>query len=945
MLDINDASTIYARSGGGLGGPEGRPPVFKAVGISLAVASGLFIGVSFVLKKVGLLKANVKYNEDPGEGMGMIIGEILNFVAYAFVDAILVTPLGALSVVVTTVLSAIFLKERLSFVGKVGCFNCIIGSVVIAMNAPTQSSVANIQDMQRFVITPGFLTYAGVIIVACTFIALWAGPRYGNKSMFVYISICSLIGGLSVVATQGLGAAIIAQIGGKSQFKEWFLYVLLVFVIATLLTEIIYLNKALNIFNAALVTPTYYVLFTSATIITSAILFQGFKGTAISITTVIMGFLQICAGVVLLQLSKSAKDVPDAAIFKGDLDQVREVAEQEQPETEPKADAIRGTAAIIRRISAARQKMEKEEARRYYEERRMDESEPPREDEIIEWDGLRRRRTIIGESPMSTPSRRTTTRHPPLGMSKFPDFVDDELPHHRPSTRGSSGGSFFSRSRTSSTLHPHWRPTLSSQHIPLHPNALTSIASQPENRESLSAAADEKSLEALGDAFQHVEHRRQRSGTAQTIQWANSVKSSGSSPHPSPARSSTLAPLPPPHTSRRQFSFQNVFHRRMSNEPPHSSGGMAENPGSRLFGFGHLTSRNHHHQHDPKRTMKDATEEETLGLVKGDTTQSKETEQLHRLSTPTPTPTKSTFDEKEIETDDLRSRYRRGGVRSVSSSSDDSVGSGTEYKRRNTHTHTRIPTHDKEEEEAMIASDNANANAGAGGSKFHLFPQRGHSPSPPPPPLPPKQPGDGSPPRKPQQQSRSTPHLPSQIHTHAKSSSTTSLSQTQTQTSSNNNAHHPLPSLPTESQSQSQSHNRHPYPYQSTPERTRPGQQQQQQQSNTSLSSLQLQHPGPSPQQSSTTSVAASVPPVSSEVEAERRERRERRRRMGGKSERESVGSVSMSAAADASATASVGVVVRRGEGVMMVGERGGRERGEQEGEGEERGSERGGGM
>lgn len=77
MLDTTDAHLIYARSGGGagggaFGGPDGRPPAFKAVGISLAVGSGLFIGVSFVLKKVGLLKANVKYNEDPGEGMGYL---------------------------------------------------------------------------------------------------------------------------------------------------------------------------------------------------------------------------------------------------------------------------------------------------------------------------------------------------------------------------------------------------------------------------------------------------------------------------------------------------------------------------------------------------------------------------------------------------------------------------------------------------------------------------------------------------------------------------------------------------------------------------------------------------------------------------------------------------------------------------------------------------------
>jgi drug/metabolite transporter (DMT)-like permease len=232
-----------------------RPPVYKAIGISLAIASGLFIGISFVLKKIGLLRANEKYDQAAGEGYGylknamwwsgmtlMILGEICNFVAYAFVDAILVTPLGALSVVITTILSAIFLKERLSLVGKVGCFLCIIGSVVIVMNAPSESSAATIQEMQQFVIAPGFLSYAGVVIIGCVFVALWAGPRYGKKSMLVYLSICSMIGGLSVVATQGLGAAIIAQIGGTPQFNQWFLYVLLVFVITTLVTEIIYLN-------------------------------------------------------------------------------------------------------------------------------------------------------------------------------------------------------------------------------------------------------------------------------------------------------------------------------------------------------------------------------------------------------------------------------------------------------------------------------------------------------------------------------------------------------------------------------------------------------------------------------------------------------------------------------------------------------------------------------
>lgn len=249
---------LYARSGVSTDSSE-KPAVYKVVGIILALSSGLFIGISFVVKKKGLLSANEKYSEEAGEGYGylknwmwwtgmtlMIIGEICNFVAYAFVDAILVTPMGALSVVVTAILSAIFLKERLSFVGQVGCFNCIVGSIVIVVNAPEQSSVSTIQEMKKLVVTPGFLSYTGVVILVALFLAFWVAPRYAKKSMLVYISICSMIGGLSVVATQGLGSAILAQIRGVAQFNQWFLYIVLIFVVATLLTEIIYLNVSLG---------------------------------------------------------------------------------------------------------------------------------------------------------------------------------------------------------------------------------------------------------------------------------------------------------------------------------------------------------------------------------------------------------------------------------------------------------------------------------------------------------------------------------------------------------------------------------------------------------------------------------------------------------------------------------------------------------------------------
>ncbi|KAF7557193.1 hypothetical protein G7046_g6101 [Stylonectria norvegica] len=553
-----------------------RPPYYKVVGICLAIGSGLFIGTSFVLKKVGLLRANEKYHEVAGEGYGylknsfwwggmtlMIVGEICNFVAYAFTDAILVTPLGALSVVITTVLSAIFLKERLSMVGKVACFLCIVGSVVIVMNAPQESSVSDIQEMQKYVIAPGFLTFAGLILVGSAITAFYVGPRWGKKNMLVYISICSWVGGLSVVSTQGLGAAIVAWIGGEPQYKEWFLWVLFVFVIGTLVTEIIFLNKALNLFNAALVTPTYYVYFTSTTIITSSILFQGFKGTVSQIVSVVMGFLTICSGVVLLQLSKSAKDVPDAAVFAGNLDQIHTIAEQEQPESEPKADAIRGAAAIVRRFSQTRMKMEAEELKRLHEEKQMmTNMEPISEDggqQEWEWDGLRRRRTVAARTT-STRSRSATSpppssyytrhgtphlpavpqHHPPLGMSQFPNSDDEgDVEDNDHSTIFSSiAGTIRGRARTNASAPPYDEYSGDKVRSPMHPVPLTEI-SVPQQK------PDDEAGAYYGQTRPHIFAHQQDT----SYRGASAGSGAG------------LAPTPPPHSARRQFSFQNVFRR------------------------------------------------------------------------------------------------------------------------------------------------------------------------------------------------------------------------------------------------------------------------------------------------------------------------------------------------------------------------------------------------
>ncbi|KAF9361894.1 hypothetical protein BGX26_010297 [Mortierella sp. AD094] len=294
----------------------------KIIGLTLAIGSGLLIGSSFVFKKKGLINCT-KNGMLAGEGhaylksymwwtgmLMMVAGEVCNFVAYAFVQPILVTPLGALSVVICAILSSIFLRERLNLQGKVGCAQCIVGATIIVLHAPEQNAVKTIQEFEHLMKQPVFLSWTVLIIIASLVLIFKAGPKWGKQHMMVYIGVCSLIGSLSVVATQGLGAAIVHNIStGEPQFNQWFTYFVIVFMVITLLTEINYLNKALNLFNTAMVTPTYYVTFTSTTIITSAIFYQGFAASVVAILTVCLGFLVICGGVLLLQTSKPAVPV------------------------------------------------------------------------------------------------------------------------------------------------------------------------------------------------------------------------------------------------------------------------------------------------------------------------------------------------------------------------------------------------------------------------------------------------------------------------------------------------------------------------------------------------------------------------------------------------------------------------------------------------------------
>lgn len=85
----------------------------------------------------------------------VVVGEICNFAAYAFAPAILVTPLGALAVLIGAVLGSYVLNEELGILGKLGSAICLLGAIIIVLHAPPDEDIQNIETLLAFALRPG----------------------------------------------------------------------------------------------------------------------------------------------------------------------------------------------------------------------------------------------------------------------------------------------------------------------------------------------------------------------------------------------------------------------------------------------------------------------------------------------------------------------------------------------------------------------------------------------------------------------------------------------------------------------------------------------------------------------------------------------------------------------------------------------------------------------
>ncbi|XP_076766026.1 magnesium transporter spict [Xylocopa sonorina] len=290
------------------------------VGLCLAISSSGFIGASFIIKKLSLIQLQRRGALRASSGgfgylkewmwwiglLSMGIGEAANFAAYIFAPTSLVTPLGALSIIISAILASKYLNEKLNLLSKIGCVLCILGSTVLVIHSPKQEQIGTLNELLDRVKDPAYIIYILFVIISSLLIIFHFGPVYGKQHVMVYIYLCSSVGSLTVMSCKGLGLALKETINGiNNGFANWSTWVFLFSVVLCVSIQMNYLNKSLDLFEITIVTPVYYVSFTTLVLIASAILFREWENISVDdILGSSCGFLTIIIAIFLLNVFK-----------------------------------------------------------------------------------------------------------------------------------------------------------------------------------------------------------------------------------------------------------------------------------------------------------------------------------------------------------------------------------------------------------------------------------------------------------------------------------------------------------------------------------------------------------------------------------------------------------------------------------------------------------------
>ncbi|KAJ3558943.1 hypothetical protein NM688_g633 [Phlebia brevispora] len=228
----------------------------------------------------------------------MNVGELGNFISYAFAPASVVAPLGT----------------RDFF----GIIIAVLGAVTVVLSTNPSDTRLDHEGLIRAISQRVFVVYSIIYIVGAIILSGLSESEVGKRHVFVDVGLCALFGGFTVLSTKAISTLLTKE--WFEIFTEWITYPVIAVLLGTGIGQIKYLNRALMRFDSKIVVPTQFVMFNLSAIVGSAILYGDFKrATFHQIVTFLYGCGATFAGVFLIAWAPNRFNVDNDEEEQGQL--------------------------------------------------------------------------------------------------------------------------------------------------------------------------------------------------------------------------------------------------------------------------------------------------------------------------------------------------------------------------------------------------------------------------------------------------------------------------------------------------------------------------------------------------------------------------------------------------------------------------------------------------
>uniref|UniRef100_A0A4W4EGI8 NIPA like domain containing 3 n=1 Tax=Electrophorus electricus TaxID=8005 RepID=A0A4W4EGI8_ELEEL len=290
------------------------------IGTLLAIFGNLLVSISVSVQKqshVALAGAKgARQCYDTGTWwcglVLMLAGEGALFAAYAYAPLSVVAPLSAVSVITSSILGFLFLREKWKlkeFLKRyiftfLGCILTMGGMFLFVMFGPNSHEPLNAENLVKHLIGWPFLLYLLLEIITFCLVLYFYKHRHAHYLALILLLV-ALLGSVTVITVKAVSAMLLLSVQGSLQFTYPIFYVMLVCMVATVVFQASFLTQASHLYDSSLIACANYVFSTVFAIGAGAIFYLEFNHEdVLHICMFLLGCALCFVGVFLITKNK-----------------------------------------------------------------------------------------------------------------------------------------------------------------------------------------------------------------------------------------------------------------------------------------------------------------------------------------------------------------------------------------------------------------------------------------------------------------------------------------------------------------------------------------------------------------------------------------------------------------------------------------------------------------